>query len=582
MAEAPQDSECNGSSVREEVEEVKDCNRIISYRIGGPDTSLPFFVESFLGWGLCFSCLAVSGYHYGKSVVFSSGWYFSIYPICRRVRGFVRGMMGRFGTSLIVSPPPSPAPLHNEADWIPLTTHSRAELDKHSSWERYLSLHHVLEKCHPEVLIEYDCSADAALIRVLRQNSICRRLTSLVMRPYNVDDHSTNPYGKSIHGHTTTTLLKQHPRNLLLQRISKMWKKLLVLPSLEEAKSYYHRPNSKATPVASARNKVHANAANYPYLISLILPAYNEKGSHLLCKLTKALERAKDPNEVEVVVVDAGGCSDLGMLLSLAGRNSNNNEDGSNHNYWGQVSIFSFTSGGGRGPCLNFGASVATGRILTFCHSDTTLPHHWDERIVLTLEHEGMNDDELSRKGIARANSCVFSFGIDTSHEGLSMPFLASTKSYYPPGIKAVQVTANLRNRLYSLPYGDQPLSMHACVFDFLGGFPDQCLMEDYELSSLLRRRAALFVPPSNSSGGKVKERVLVIPGTPSLCSPRRWQKFGVLYVTYMNSKFVNLYAGTRRMGPDELFQLYYCSKPPTRDACDSPWEVELAKRLES
>ena len=105
--------------------------------------------------------------------------------------------------------------------------------------------------------------------------------------------------------------------------------------------------------------------------------------------------------------------------------------------------------------------------------------------------------------------------------------------------------------------------------------------MEDYELVALLRRRAALFVHPSDAPGGKIKERVAIIPGSPALCSPRRWQKFGVLYVTFMNSKFVNLYAGTREMGPDDLFGLYYGREPPERDENNSPWEVELAKVLE-
>ena len=164
------------------------------------------------------------------------------------------------------------------------------------------------------------------------------------------------------------------------------------------------------------------------------------------------------------------------------------------------------------------------------------------------------------------------------------MPFESTTSAYYPPGIKAVEITANIRSRLFALPYGDSVLSLHARIFDFLGGFPDQCLMEDYELVALLRRRAALFAPPSEllAPGSGTKEKVAIIPGTPALCSPRRWQKLGVLYVTYANSKFVNLYAGATRMGPDDLFQLYYGREPPKRDAKASPWERRLANTLES
>ena len=47
-----------------------------------------------------------------------------------------------------------------------------------------------------------------------------------------------------------------------------------------------------------------------------------------------------------------------------------------------------------------------------------------------------------------------------------------------------------------------------------------------------------------------------------------------------MNSTFVNLYAGARKMGPDDLYRRYYRMPPPERDAAESPWEFELAKLL--
>ena len=48
--------------------------------------------------------------------------------------------------------------------------------------------------------------------------------------------------------------------------------------------------------------------------------------------------------------------------------------------------------------------------------------------------------------------------------------------------------------------------------------------------------------------------------------------------MTFMNYKFVNMYAGRRKTSPDDLFKLYYGSKAPKREAAESPWEVELAK----
>lgn len=530
------------STTREDIDDRQrtskdDGKSDTALRIGGPNTWLPFYVESFLGWSLCLSCLTISGYHYVKSTLISSGWTYYGLSLCRRVR---RTLQGMFGGTIERGSIARLTTSGQETAWIPLTTHSRAELERQSPWERFQSLIRLFETKYPEVLTssvevgdDFSSSdnlanmdfADAALIRVLRHDSICRRLASLSMRPYDPSAFEELPSDENSHATThITTLPRQLPHHRLLQRMSQHWEYFLALPSLEDVRSYRHVPSSNNIPVATSQNKIRADESNYSYRISLILPAFRESGSHLLTKLTRALKMAQNPNEVEVIVIDAGGCTDLDMFLQLSGREDV--DEGSNH-FWGRISIYSHVSGGGRGPCLNFGASVATGRILTFCHSDTMLPHHWDGRIVSTLECGSTHSKESSGKNIRRANSCAFSFGIDTSRQGLSMPFEKVNTLYYPPGVKAVEFTANLRTQMYSLPYGDQVLSLHACVFHFLGGFPDQCLMEDYELVSLLRHRAALLSTPSASSSDSEREKLAIIPGEPALCSPRRWQKFG-------------------------------------------------------
>lgn len=610
---------------------------ILPNHIGGPNTCLPFFIESFLGWGLCLSCLSVSGYHYAKSILLSSHWYLKFR---QRIHVWVSSKAGcwllGFGgekrklTTIGVNT----HELTVERPWIPLTTYTRAELERHSPWASYLSLVRILENEYPETLVpllalESDgarldgvsritppsssvhddlsltheiqaraLKADAALVSVLRHDDVCRRLASLAMRPHDVtiettvttttaivftispaNSHSsaevhtttypTTTVSKSRQAtRTTTTLLKQYPHNNLLRRISNLWNQILALPPMEEAKTFYRIPTTNS-PTAE---KNYLNDVVYrAYKISLIMPSYYEKGSHMQAKLSKALDMASSPEEVEVIIVDAGGCTDLEMILK-----SETGCDGQKSKNWGRICIVSFSSGGGRGPCLNHGAKSATGRILTFCHSDTTLPLRWDERIVSTLEHDSRRNSMLRRSATPRANSCSFLFGIDTSPEGLSMPFASSSIHYFPPGLRAVETTANIRSYLYSLPYGDSTLSMHACVFHFLGGYPDQCLMEDYELVSLLRLRAALFAETPSSG----KERLAMIRGPPALCSPRRWQKFGVLYVTLMNSRLVNLYAGSMKVGPDVLFRHYYGKEPPKREFTCSPWEIVLDNRL--
>lgn len=149
-------------------------------------------------------------------------------------------------------------------------------------------------------------------------------------------------------------------------------------------------------------------------------------------KLTTALQTCQNPTKIEVIVIDAGGCESL-------------EEEVGNMQGWGKLRVVTFGNGGGRGPCLNYGAKEATGRLYTFCHSDTTLPSSWDPKIMSALDKRHLD-------GTVSANSCAFSFGIDTSEAGLD-------GGQHPPGIKAVETTANVRLHLYSLPYGDQVLS---------------------------------------------------------------------------------------------------------------------------
>lgn len=444
--------------------------------IGGPETVLPFAVESFLAWSLAITCLAVSGYHYVGATF--------VLPILTRLRILWTGHSGSDDNERKNALP----------CWLPLTTHSRSELDRATP----------LERCHQLVLYLMHATkqtswTDENLVQLIRSNEICRRLASLAMRP------TEDVYNESV---------EQVP---IRQQLIRAWPALLTLPPLGEG---------------------------YKFDISIIVPAYRERGSDVRAKLKRASDSCRHPKKVQVVLVNAGNNGNLAESVQEL------------MDCWGELKIVEFTAGGGRGPCLNYGASFATGRLYSFCHSDTMLPKDWDTKVVATLcgRHNG---------GMTRANSCAFSFGIDTSDAGLN-------GGPYPPGIKAVETTANLRSHLYSLPYGDQVLSIPAAIFDYLGGFPDQCLMEDYELISILRRRAALLP----KFGILDRERLVIISEAAALCSPRRWQKFGVLYVTFMNSKFVNMYVGGMR--PNDLFHLYYGRPPPIRQRELGTWENEM------
>ena len=459
--------------------------------IGGPGTVLPFVVESFLGWLLAVACLSVSGYHYILATV--------VRPILNRIRSVLalsKDLLSnkRMKKKVIVP---------SASVQLPLTIHSRSEIARLAPSERCCQLISYLQ----HLTKKKGGWSNQELVDTIRKSDQARRLASLAVTP----DNKTSSSSVEDSNH-------QQYRSMRHQ-LEEVWTELLRLPE----------PSQRS---------------DFAFDISMIVPAYRERGTDVRRKLKRALTSCSDPQRVEVVIVDAGECIGLRQELKHIG------------GAWGSFRVVDFIDGGGRGPCLNHGAKEATGRLYTFCHSDTTLPPEWDTKVIKAL------DDQPN--GV-RANSCAFSFGIDTSATGLN-------GGPYPPGIKAVETTANIRTQLYSLPYGDQVLSVPAVVFDFLGGYPDQCLMEDYELISLLRRRAALLP----KLGIADRERLVIIGGTPALCSPRRWQKFGVLFVTYMNSKFVNLYAGG--LSADGLFQLYYGRPAPKRRNSVSPWENEVEK----
>jgi len=584
------------------------------FPIGGPTSSLPRPIESFLSWSLCMSCLAVSGYHYCVSKC--------MIPFLRKFQNKQR--------KLILNRQSSDHKYHHEDDniyscnqnenndddnlkfltnFIPLTIHSRTELESKTPLERYHQLMTIMTHLlsQSQKLRDINNIEDDKIIHLLRTNHICRHLASLAMRPYPITTtertsaHANNNRACNVASNDTVSrtkrtiiewflssiltiklfenintsmLLVDEPSLPLIRKIASLWPILLELPPLPSI------PSSSS------------NGAEI-YHISMIIPAYGENGKLLQTQLQNHFEKCDCPQHIEVIVVDANPTSndshsneldksnDLKSVIDDIVQKNKNQETihSTTGKRWGDLRYVPFTQGGGRGPCMNYGAAVANGCILTFCHLDTKLPSHWDSKICDLLELQGRcqyyypdkNHRSLAKKENGRANACAFSFGIDTSKQGLLTSFSSQDSGYYPPGIKAVETTANLRTHLYSLPYGDQVISVPTNIFKFIGGFPDQCLMEDYELVGLLRKRSALF---------DNLEYLKIISGQPALCSPRRWQKFGVLFVTYMNSKFVNLYAGG--LSADDLYCKYYGRSPPKRYSRLSPWEIEMESLLQS
>ena len=135
----------------------------------------------------------------------------------------------------------------------------------------------------------------------------------------------------------------------------------------------------------------------------------------------------------------------------------------------------------GRARQMNAGAAVAQAELLVFLHADTTLPP---------------NADGLIQQALARgARWGRFDVAI-------------SGRSRWLPVVAALM---NLRSRLSGIATGDQAIFVERRLFEQLGGFADQPLMEDIELS---RRLRAVARPAC------IRARALT--------SGRRWESRGV------------------------------------------------------
>ncbi|WP_281966909.1 TIGR04283 family arsenosugar biosynthesis glycosyltransferase [Roseovarius nanhaiticus] len=111
-----------------------------------------------------------------------------------------------------------------------------------------------------------------------------------------------------------------------------------------------------------------------------------------------------------------------------------------------------------RGGQLARGAARAGGDWLMFLHADSQLPRGWSDRVLAQMAD--------GRPGHAR---------LAFDAEGLPARVVAGW--------------ANLRARLFALPYGDQGLLIARSDYDAVGGYPDIPLMEDVAMARALGRR---------------------------------------------------------------------------------------------
>ena len=396
-----------------------------------------------------------------------------------------------------------------------LMTHSYDEYYQYSFYEHCQQFSNSIQhlKNNDEDWIHHLCT-----------NLTSRRLASILMKQYYNSKTTKTEVWKDHHPH----------EKKIIDTLKRIWNSLLRMPS------------------SIVEKEETTTATTSMITISLILPLYKESVSNVQHTIQKALaQRSSSPSSfIEIILVHA---------ISTDNNNDEEEENDLKKTFQQQqrknnyiIKYVEYKNGGGRGPTLNYGAKIASGSIYTFCHADTILPKDWDYHIQTALLHTTTTTTTAKNYNQTKqtlANACSFSFGIAKPTTTI-------------PGIAAVECTANIRTQLFSLPYGDQTISLRSNFFHFIGGFPNQCLFEDYELISLLRQRQFYFQNNHKEEEKEKKEELVILPQK-IYCSPRRWQKYGVLYVTFMNSKFVNYYVHSN-MSPNDLYCLYYqTSHPP-------------------
>lgn len=148
----------------------------------------------------------------------------------------------------------------------------------------------------------------------------------------------------------------------------------------------------------------------------------------------------------------------------------------------------------GRGGQLARGAAAAKANWLLFLHADTHLSPGWAGAVAAHLAHGG--DDAAAFHLAFRAAGAA-------------------------PRI--VAGWANLRSRLFGLPYGDQGLLVARALYDAVGGYADQPLMEDVALARRLRGRIRLLPARALTGAERYLREGWVRRGARNLCTLARY-----------------------------------------------------------
>lgn len=174
--------------------------------------------------------------------------------------------------------------------------------------------------------------------------------------------------------------------------------------------------------------------------LSVIIPTLNAEKQLPACLM--ALMEGLEAGLLREVVISDGGSTDATLQIAE------------------EVGAELVTGDASRGGQLRRGGQAAQGDWLLVLHADTVLDPGWSESV---LDHIASHPDMAG----------YFRLRFDAG--GIAPRFVAGW--------------ANLRARVFGLPYGDQGLLLSRALYDGTGGFADQPLMEDVAMARQLRGR---------------------------------------------------------------------------------------------
>jgi len=220
--------------------------------------------------------------------------------------------------------------------------------------------------------------------------------------------------------------------------------------------------------------------------VAVVIPVLNEAGSLLQhMRAFKALH-----NDYHVVFCDGGSEDDTCALLQQNG-------------------LHYCTSPRGRALQMNAGASACNNNILLFIHADTMI---------------SSSDVKLVKK--AMQDESVVGGRFDIRLSGKALAF------------RIIESMINLRSRTTGISTGDQCQFVRRSVFEAMGGFPEQPLMEDVELSKRLKQYGKIAC---------LKQKVIT--------SSRRWENHGIVKTVVLMWKLRFLY--WLETPPEKLAEIY-------------------------